>query len=94
MAKKSSVGTKSSSQGAKKPTAVKKVEAKKAPPKVPQPEIKTPEQAKKFVEENFKRPDHLQYTVLSNGHVFYGINNGAAAGVAKRFGLEKFDVQL
>ena len=94
MAKKRGAGTKSSSQGAKKPTSVKKVVAKKAPPKSPKPEIKTPEQAKEHVMENFKHPQRLQYTVLSNGHVFYGINNGAAKSVAKRFGLEKFDVQL
>jgi len=87
MAKKASAGTKSSSQ-TKKAAPPKKEEKKIIT------EVKTLEEAKKLVESEYKRVEHLTYTVLSNGHVFYGINNRNAQRVAENYGLKFFEVKF
>ena len=64
-----------------------------APPK-PNPAISTLEEAISLVEESFKTPLVLEYIVLENKTVFYGINRGLAVKTAKKFGLKYFDVKL
>jgi hypothetical protein len=89
MAQKKS--TKTSPKAApKKAVTEKKVTASKGP----NPKVSSPEEAEKLVKENYKHPEYLEYTVLENGHVFYGINRGAALGVARRFCLKYFDVKF
>lgn len=82
------------SQEEKKPSPARK--------KVEKLEITTLDEAKKHIEKSYKSllknvkdpksPFDIQFTVLSNGHVFYGINNGAAKQVAKNYGLKRFEV--
>ena len=86
MAKKKSISSKTLPQEELKSAA--KVSEK------PKLEVKTLEEAKKLVEESYMQPGKLEYTVLSNGHVFYGINNKNARNVAEKFGLKYFDVKF
>ncbi len=64
-----------------------------APPK-PNPTISTLEEATMLVEESYTKPFVLDYVVLENKTVFYGINRGLALKTATKFGLKYFDVKL
>jgi len=68
-------------------------------PVVKKQSVKTPlvsseAEALRIVENNYKNPLHLEYTVLENGHVFYGINRGAALAHARKSNLKFFDIKL
>ena len=85
------------SQESKKPAAVKSAGAtKKAPASKPEKlEITTLDEAKEHIKKSYPNLSlDLQYTVLSNGHVFYGVNNGAAVQVAENYGLKRFEVKF
>jgi len=78
-----------------KKVATKKVAAKSSPPKkAPITSISSLEEAEKLVNESYKDSFILEYCVLENGHVFYGINKHLGLKHAKRFGLKYFDVKL
>jgi hypothetical protein len=74
-------------------TEQKEIEKVVASPK-PNPTVSTLEEATALVEESYKKPLVLDYVVLSNKTVFYGINRNAALKAAKIFGLKYFDVKL
>lgn len=56
--------------------------------------VSTLEQATELVDQDYRKPLVLEYTVLENGHVFYGHNRNVALKFAKKFKLEFFDVKL
>ena len=60
----------------------------------PNPTISTLEEATALVEESFIKPFVLDYVVLENQTVFYGINRNLALKTANKFGLKYFDVKL
>ena len=67
---------------------------KAAMPSTPKPTISTLDEALEWVEEGFKKPLVLDYVVLENKHVFYGIHRNLAVKTAEKFGLKYFDVKL
>jgi hypothetical protein len=91
MAKRQTKRTKSTpKEETKKAVAPEKVAASNEP----KPAVSTLKEATSLVEKRYKHPDHLDYVVLSNGHVYFGINRGAALGLARKFGLKYFDVKF
>jgi len=60
----------------------------------PKPTISTLDEAVEWVEEGFKKPSVLDYVVLENKQVFYGVHRNLAVKTAEKFGLKYFDVKL
>jgi hypothetical protein len=71
-------------------TETKKV----AMPSKPKPTISTLDEAVEWVEEGFKKDLVLDYVVLENKQVFYGVHRNLAVRTAEKFGLKYFDVKL
>ena len=72
----------------------KKETAKVVASPKPNPTVSTLEEAEALVKESYIKPLVVDYVVLENKTVFYGINRNAALKAAKRFGLKYFDVKL
>lgn len=86
MAKKKASSSKPVASAPKEPV-VKKAEAKITT-------IASEDEAKAYVKERFKNsPGGIEYVVMENCNIFYGINKAVAIKYAKDFDLKYFEVK-
>jgi len=52
------------------------------------------EGARELVEKEYLTPLHVEYIVLENGHVFYGLHRSEAIRIAKENELNYFDIKF